>query len=348
MIEKTARPVVIWLVAVGFCIYATIALGGITRLTGSGLSIVDWNPLMGAIPPLSTQDWTALFTKYQSSPQYQIENVGMSLDAFQQIFLWEYFHRLFARLIGTVFLIPYIYFLIKKRFSKKMALKLAGIFLLGGLQGALGWFMVKSGLVNEPRVSHLRLTAHLSLALFILSYVTWLICEIAVNAPHPVFDHTPPQRGEGRVRGFTVFLTALLAIQIFYGAFTAGLRAGQIFNTFPKMDTRWIPEGLWAFTPRWLNLFSNPITVQFIHRILGTLFLMGVILLWRIFRKNPTPQIQNTVRLVCALVLLQFTLGVFTLLHHVPVVLASLHQLTATALLIGFVRLNFYLKTFRV
>lgn len=325
-----ARPVVIWLVVVCLCILAVVGVGGITRLTESGLSMTDWKPILGVIPPLSQADWDAAFAQYREYPQYQLRNQGMTLDQFKFIYFWEYLHRLLGRVIGLVFLVPYIYFLLRKRLRGKTAGLLGGVFVLGGLQGLLGWYMVKSGLVDIPQVSHLRLTAHLSLAFLLYAWLVWIVVDLV-----------RPQRGSPRPgpngsawKIAAVGFLAVLALQVVYGGFTAGLRAGYSFNTFPTMLGYWVPPGMLNLEPALRNLSDNPTTVQFIHRGLGWILGFYALALWAAgFASSLQPRQQFMIRLVAATTCLQFLLGVLTLVHVVPLTLAALHQITGCYLL---------------
>lgn len=314
------RAVSIWLGALCAMIVAMVVVGGITRLTGSGLSIVEWRPVTGALPPLHEADWQEAFAAYQRSPQYRLVNAGMSLEAFKAIFFWEYVHRLLGRVIGVVFLLPWLVFVAKRVLSRALSMRLAFGFVLGGLQGALGWFMVASGLVDEPRVSHLRLAAHLSLALFVLAYLLWTLLDV--------------RRGQGRrpakrpVRAMLGALAVLTATQIVYGAFTAGLHAGIGYNTFPKMLGVWFPAEALAFAPAWRNLVMNPVMVQLAHRTLGETLALAALALPLLVRREPIA-VQRACFVVAVAVALQLALGIATLLLVVPIGLAVVHQLGA-------------------
>jgi len=312
------RAVATWLLVCAAFTFATVVVGGITRLTHSGLSITEWQPLVGAIPPLSQDDWEALFTKYRESPQFREVFPYMELAGFKAIFWWEYVHRLLGRLIGLVFLLPFLFFYLKKKLSKPLAWKLAGIFVLGAAQGALGWYMVKSGLVDDPRVSHLRLTAHLGLALLIFSAEFWLALEML----RPSGKRAPailPLAVLG-----TVFLMALS------GGLVAGLRAGHAYNTFPLMNGQLIPNEVFMLEPWWRNFYWNVATVQLMHRSIFWLLLVLVPLLWLQARRTPA---KIAVHHLLAMLLIQASLGVSTLLLAVPVPLAAAHQAGAVLLL---------------
>ncbi len=310
----------IWLWVLLGLLFAMILLGGMTRLTHSGLSIVEWKPLMGAIPPLNEADWQGLFQRYQAFPEYQQINSNMTLAGFQAIFYLEYFHRLLGRLIGLVFLLPLLYFAFKKSLTVQAALKLGGIFLLGGLQGAMGWYMVQSGLVDIPRVSPYRLTAHLLLALLILG----LLLRQCFLCRYP--------QAPSKLHPFSNAVLALLVLMIALGGFVAGNKAGLAFNTFPLMHGRLIPADLYTLQPWWRDCFENLATVQFHHRLLGWLLvcLMPAYALWLGKR---VPALRRSAILLASLTLLQFSLGVLALLYKVPVSLGVAHQAGAVLLL---------------
>ena len=321
------RRIAAWLFVCCFMVYAMVILGGVTRLTGSGLSMVEWDPIFGILPPLDQASWDETFALYQQSPEYQKINVGMDLEGFKQIYWFEYSHRVLGRTIGTVFLLPFLFFLVKGWIQRPLIPKLLTMFVLGGLQGLLGWYMVKSGLVDNPHVSQYRLTAHLGLAILIYAYMfyvalnLWLGERRSANVP-------------GGLQRTTALLTGLVFITILSGGFVAGLKAGFAYNTFPLMDGHWIPEVIFMQTPLWRNFFENIATVQFDHRLLATLVFISVIALWLAARRYSLPAAVKTgLHLMLAAVLLQFGLGISTLLLHVPVSLAATHQAGALLLL---------------
>ncbi|MEK6244744.1 MAG: COX15/CtaA family protein [Pseudomonadota bacterium] len=315
---KDRGAVAAWLFICAAFTFATVVVGGITRLTHSGLSIVEWQPLVGAIPPLSHADWEALFAKYRESPQFRQVFPYMDLAGFKGIFWWEYLHRLLGRVIGLVFLIPYLYFLFKKSLSRSLAWKLAGVFVLGGLQGAMGWYMVKSGLVDDPRVSHFRLTAHLGLALLIFAIEFWLALGLL------------QEKTQSIRKAFPLVVVGLVFLMALSGGLVAGLRAGHAYNTFPLMNGHLIPPEAFMLEPWWRNFFWNVATVQLVHRAIFWLLLVLIPLLWWRARRT---QAKIAAHHLLAAFLLQATLGIATLLLAVPVPLAALHQAGAVLLL---------------
>ncbi len=333
-ISRVSNSLYYWLYTICFLVLCMVLIGGVTRLTDSGLSMVDWKPIMGIIPPLTEAEWLTAFQKYQTFPEYKLinSNKGMDLSGFKAIFFWEYFHRLFGRLIGLVFFIPYVYFFIKKKIPKGFNYKLIIAFVLGGLQGLMGWYMVKSGLVNEPDVSHYRLAAHLSLAFIIIAYIYWVVLSLKFQNYKFV----------SLLKDRMVFLFGLfLTIQIVFGAFVAGLDAGLTHNTFPKMGRVWIPEAVFSF----INLdeyLHNKVAVQFIHRCFAWLLLLSGYFLF-LTRKKVQDYLEQKARaMVFAILALQFVLGVITLLMFVPISIASMHQVVACVLVLFFVRMLYF------
>jgi len=323
---RDKNAIVIWLCCCALLITVMVLVGGYTRLSGSGLSITDWKPVHGIIPPLDSRQWEEEFDSYRQSPQFQKVNRTMTLDEFKTIYWPEYWHRVIGRTIGVIFLLPMLYFLARGSLSFPFALKLAMIFALGGLQGFVGWFMVKSGLINDPFVSPFRLAAHLSLAFAIFGLILWQILNFLA-----------PWKGQNpcstRVRYGIQGLFALLCIQIVYGAFVAGMKAGLIFNTFPTMNEAWVPDDLLYLSPWYENLYHNVTCVQFIHRW-NAIFLLISLPLWWCFavRGVITPPVKKLGRLMLGVLAIQFTLGVLTLVNAVPLLLGLLHQLTALVL----------------
>ncbi|MCC6209995.1 MAG: COX15/CtaA family protein [Burkholderiales bacterium] len=294
-----------------------VVVGGITRLTESGLSIVEWQPLVGALPPLNQADWEALFAKYRASPQFLKVFPDMTVEGFKSIFWWEYAHRLLGRLIGLVFLVPYLFFLSRRKLSRSLAWKLAGVFVLGGLQGAMGWYMVKSGLVADPRVSHFRLTAHLGLALLIFAFEFWIALQLM-------------KRESGRGQPLALLVLGAVFVMALSGGFVAGLRAGHAYNSFPLMNGHLVPPEAFMLEPWWHNFLWNVATVQLVHRSIFWLLLVLVPLLWWKLKDGSA---RIAARHLLGMFLLQAALGISTLLLQVPIPLAAAHQAGAVLLL---------------
>ena len=321
------RQISLWLLFCAGVIFAMIILGGVTRLTHSGLSMVEWKPLMGVIPPMSEQAWQETFDKYRQFPEYQKVNRGMSLDAFKSIFMYEYLHRVLGRLIGVLFLLPLLYFAWRGRIRQGLMPKLVLLFFLGGCQGLLGWYMVKSGLIDQPHVSQYRLTAHLGLARIIYCYLLWLLVDL-------LFPQQKSDAAGNATQKAALFLFALVAITIVSGGFVAGLKAGFAYNTFPKMGDQWLPPAGWMLQPGWRNLFENIATVQFDHRVLATLTLVSVLWFWVYTMKRSLPATARIgVHVLVLVAIAQVALGISTLLLHVPVALGVTHQAGALTLL---------------
>jgi cytochrome c oxidase assembly protein subunit 15 len=316
-----AQRVANWLLLCAAMVFAMAIIGAITRLTESGLSITEWKPISGAIPPLSEAQWLAEFEKYKQIPEYQVMNRGMSLEEFKHIFFWEWFHRLWGRLIGVVFAVPLIWFAVKGMISRPMLPRLVGLFLLGGLQGFIGWFMVQSGLSERTDVSHYRLAMHLSMALILYA----LLIRTALGLRHPGAGpraELAPLVWHGRAA------LALVAITVVWGAFVAGLDAGFAYNTWPLMNGDFMPPEVWNLSPAWLNFLENTATVQFTHRWLAIVTALAVLTyVWRIGQRSDVAARAKTVALgLAAGVLAQVGLGITTLLLAVPVALGSAHQ----------------------
>jgi heme a synthase len=316
------RQIAYWLISVALLIYIMVVLGGVTRLTGSGLSIVEWDPIMGAIPPLNDTQWQDTFAKYKTSPQYAKVNRGMSLAEFKTIFSFEYAHRLLGRLIGLAFLLPLLYFLFQRKIRRALIPKLLVLFLLGGLQGFIGWYMVQSGLVNEPRVSQYRLALHLGTAILIYGAILWVAWGLLRPAPAQSWKHQMQA-----LQRFSNLTTLIIAIMMISGAFVAGTHAGKVFNTFPLMDGRFIPPGLLEYTPWYRNLFENLATVQFDHRLIAYLLMLLIPALWWYARRfSLAPSTRLSLHLLLVVFLIQISLGIATLLQMVPIGLAAAHQ----------------------
>ena len=309
-----------WLFALCILIFAMIIVGGATRLTDSGLSITEWKPILGIIPPLGEGAWAEAFAKYRQIPEYELVNKGMSLGAFKAIYWWEWAHRFLGRMIGFAFLLPFLFFWTTGRISGRLWPRLIVMFVLGGLQGALGWYMVMSGLVTRVDVSQYRLAAHLCAAVLIFGYIFWVAIGL-----HPRGAHVAA--GTQSIKASSAVLVAGLFLQIALGAFVAGLDAGQGYNTWPLMDGALIPQGLGAMSPAYLNLFENALTVQFDHRILAY-----IMIIWALIhavlaiRRCGTGSIALGAGVLFMAILAQATLGIATLLAHVPIGLSLAHQ----------------------
>ncbi len=332
--HRLDRAVAAWLLVVCAMVFAMVVIGGITRLTNSGLSMVDWRPIMGVLPPLSQAEWESTFEAYKAYPEYQKINQGMDLDGFKQIFFWEYFHRVFGRLIGLAYFLPFVYFLARGAVRGARVVHYTIALILGGLQGLLGWYMVKSGLVDRPDVSHYRLAAHLLLAIGVMGYLMWLALEVL----RPRAQTAPP----GNVAGWGWALMAVVTLQILYGAFTAGLNAGYGFNTWPLMGDEFLASGAMILEPGWLNFVENTTMLQFVHRWLGVAVIGGAAFVWWLVwreRARATRGQLFAVHLLLATTLAQFLLGVVTLLLIVPLPLASLHQAGACVLVLALTNL---------
>lgn len=338
MIDNSTKNFIhIWLSIVLLMVLAMVLIGGVTRLTDSGLSMVEWRPLLGVFPPMNEVEWNRVFDMYKQFPEYQIINQRMNLEEFKFIYFWEYFHRLFGRLIGLVFFFPLAYLFVRKKLNSLWKKRLFLAFFLGGSQGLLGWFMVKSGLIDKPDVSHFRLAAHFSLALIIMSYIFWLILK------NKEADNlrTVPNKTQVNLIPFA----SLLIIQIIYGAFVAGLDAGMVFNTFPMMGKGWIPTGLFASGID--GFVSGNAGVQFIHRVIGiTLLVLATRLLIQAKKIENKPE-RIALKMVSHMTLLQFVLGVSTLIYKIPLVLASMHQMGACFLVLFTVRAIYVFAPFK-
>ena len=357
-VRPDAHPIAVWLLICCGMMFVMVMLGGITRLTQSGVSITEWRPVIGIVPPLSQPDWLAEFAKYKEIPQYRVLNQGMSLAGFKTIFWWEYAHRLWGRLIGVAYLLPFLYFLARGRIPRRLAGPLAGIFALGAAQGALGWYMVESGLTDRVEVSQYRLVGHLALALAIYALTLWVALGLFSFHPHP---DPPPHAGEGvvgaatsnlprlrgRVREAAIWrrageaIIALVALTICAGGFTAGLHAGLTYNTFPLMDGDFVPSGYAQLQPFARNWFENIAAVQFDHRLLAETTFIVVLMLWLIGWRRALPRPAHlALHALLGAAVMQFALGVATLLLVVPVPLAAAHQAGAVLLLTAAIALR--------
>jgi len=338
------RAIAWWLTIVAAMVFAMVVLGGVTRLTESGLSIVDWKPLLGWLPPLSDTEWQALFERYKQFPEYAKKNAGMDLAGFKAIFWLEYLHRLFGRVIGLAFFVPMVWFWVRRRVRPGLKPRLVGLFILGGMQGVLGWVMVKSGLVDRPSVSQYRLAAHLALAVLIYAALIWTAWGLFLGGRASTAT-APAIRAPRWLRVFAVCVLALICLTLVAGAFVAGLDAGLIYNTFPQMGEGLVPPDLWDREVGLLNLFENRVTVQFVHRVLAIATLLAAFFFWSATRAlrfppaggpGPLERLAPAERLACSTLMLmaglQALLGVATLVMFVPVWLGALHQAGALLL----------------
>lgn len=335
-LQRSSDWVRVWLVIVCLVLVAMIMVGGATRLTHSGLSMVDWKPLSGVIPPITPLEWEAEFNQYKQFPEYQKLNQNMNLEEFKGIFYWEYGHRVLGRFIGLIFFVPFVFFWLTRSVERKYLPRLVGALVLGGSQGLMGWYMVKSGLVDVPRVSHYRLAAHLSLAMLILCYLFWLILDLSSTGREKIAPLL-----KNLITGFVI----LLSLQIIYGAFTAGLRAGLGFNTYPLMGQQLLADAATTITPFWVNFFENGAMVQFIHRWLGFMVLLSISAVFFVaLSQTRSHRVNQAVAWVLGLVVMQFLLGVLTLINYVPLYLALAHQVFACLVLLGAVYLLYIVR----
>ena len=324
--QRYNRQIALWLLFCAGVILSMILLGGVTRLTHSGLSMVEWKPLVGVIPPLNEAEWQATFNKYKLFPEYKKVNRGMSLDEFKTIFMFEYLHRVLGRLIGVIFLLPFLFFYFTRRIPSGLTPKLVFMFILGGLQGLLGWYMVKSGLVDNPRVSQYRLTAHLGAAVVIYCYILWVAFGLFKIRPSSVSD--------SNLSRFSYLLSGLIFVMILSGGLVAGTRAGFAYPTFPLMGDHFFPPGLYDMNPAWLAIFEDITTVQFNHRMLAyVIFALCLSFASKAFRSGVSGPLRTGIHCLLAILLIQVTLGISTLLLHVPMAIAAAHQVGAVVLL---------------
>jgi cytochrome c oxidase assembly protein subunit 15 len=318
------RSVVIWLFACAGLVVLMMLVGAITRLTESGLSIAEWNPLMGALPPFTESEWQRVFDLYRDTTEYRTINAGMTLAEFRTIFWWEYLHRLLGRLIGVAFGLPLIWFLLRRRIGRALGLRLFGLFLLGGLQGGIGWWMVKSGLVDRVDVSQYRLATHLGMAFLILGAMLWVALDLL---PRPRTAEAPAALRRGAK--LLLALTFLLALS---GGLVAGLDAGFVYNDWPMMNGAFVPELYGAMSPWWLNAFDNAAAVQFNHRMLAYTVALAALCLWLAARRLRLPAaLRLPLDLLLGMVAVQVSLGISTLILVVPLTLGVAHQAGAIA-----------------
>ena len=315
--------IAIWLFICCGAVAAMVLIGGITRLTDSGLSIAEWRPLMGALPPLSDAEWDRVFALYRDTSEYRLQNAGMTLAGFKTIFWWEYLHRLWGRLIGVIFIVPFAWFALRGLLDRGLGLRLLGIFALGGLQGLIGWWMVASGLVDRVDVSPYRLAVHLGVAFLIYALLFWTALDLVA----PRQQAAAPER----LRRFAWVALAMVSVTVMAGALVAGTKAGLIYNSFPLMGGQLVPPDYAALQPFFLNLFENPAAVQFNHRLvaISTVVFLGAF--WWTARRDPT--FVRPAAVMFALACAQALIGIWTLLLVVPLPLGVAHQAGALALL---------------
>ena len=326
-----ARAVGIWLAVWAILCFVIVLVGGATRLTESGLSITEWKPVTGVVPPHTSAQWAIEFEKYQRIPQYQRLNAGMSLEGFKAIYLFEFWHRIVARLAGLAFAIPFAWFALRRRIPPFARGRIAMLLALLGAQGAMGWWMVASGLSVRTEVSQYRLAAHLTLAFILLGVTVWTAADLLEGR------RTPLRRTRGHRDRVLPCLVALVGLTSASGALVAGLRAGRVFNTFPFMAGRVVPPGYSQLSPWWRNLFENHASVQFDHRVLALITFFAVVATWAALRRSSAPLVAHRLDLMLAAAMLQLALGISTLLLHVPVALGVAHQGGAALLLVSVV-----------
>ena len=336
------KPVIIWLLSGCFLIFIMVVVGGITRITDSGLSMVNWSLFMGAIPPLNNLEWQEVFSLYQQSPEGKKLNYNFTLSEFKYIYFWEYLHRMIGRLLGLVFIIPFIVFLMRKKLNHKLIKQCIILLILGGMQGAIGWWMVKSGLIDNPHVSHYRLSIHLIIAFLTCAFTFWVALPMI---------YTKRLKGNEKISKLLIIYFILVIIQIIYGAFVAGLDAGEGFNSWPKMHGEWIPEAVYidanGYNPIWF--LEHRWGVQFIHRKLAFVIFIFTFYLWNKGRKSKLNIIQRkSLNLIALLVMGQSIIGVLTLIYVTPIALASMHQIIAFFLLMSIVYSLFLFKKIKL
>lgn len=341
--NDSSKYVARWLFLGVFMLIIQIMLGGITRLTESGLSITEWNPITGILPPLNNSQWLVEFSKYRHTDQFRYLNSNFSLGDFKYIFFWEWFHRAWARLMGIVFLIGFFYFLIRRQFRRDMIIPFIILFLLGIMQGAIGWIMVKSGLVPEKLfVGHIQLATHFMAALFLLCYTLWFALTLIVP-----FNQITFNKG---LKKLTITIFCILFFQLIYGAFMAGLHAATAAPTWPQINGQWVPDSINTLSPWWKNLIDNKIAIQFIHRGFAYVLLIAVIF-WLIKALNVagTPLFKKVRFVPLLIIILQVLLGITTVLtspyHNNLVWFGVAHQLVAILFLVSLVFMLYIIKS---
>jgi cytochrome c oxidase assembly protein subunit 15 len=339
--SSSTLPIAYWLLFCAAMVFSMAVIGAITRLTESGLSMVEWKPLIGILPPLSEAEWHRVFDLYKATPEFRINNSWMELEDFKEIFFWEWFHRLWGQLIGFVFLIPLLVFWARGQVTRELRPKLIGLFLLGGLQGVIGWYMVESGLVDQPDVSHYRLALHLGAAILIYA----LLVRTVLGLLRPVTPAGRDERAPG-LRLHARLALLLVAATIVWGAFVAGTGAGFAYNTFPLMDGHILPPEAGSLSPWWMNPLENLAAIQFTHRALAIVTALVVLALWARVRTAKLPGKAGTIAShTAAMVLIQVALGVATLLSVVWMPVAAAHQAGALLVVTGLVWLLHELRS---
>jgi len=333
------RAIVVWLGIIFVMLLAMIAIGGLTRLTDSGLSITEWKPITGAIPPLNAADWAVEFGKYQTSPEFLLQNHAMTLEEFRRIFWWEWGHRLLGRLIGVVWAIGFFWFLARKQIPTGYTGKFLTLGVLGGLQGALGWWMVSSGLTGRMvDVASYRLALHLGLAFIILGLITWYVLSIRKSGAELLQAR---RRREGGLMAFSTVLLVVLFAQVLLGALVAGIDAGRYFPTWPSMNGEFLPSNSFAYSPLWTNFFENAGLVQFNHRMLGYFAFAFGLFVWLKARKSAVVAVRGSFSVMLAMMLAQVVLGIVTVLYLARVDVAIVHQIGAVVLFVLVLRARF-------
>lgn len=326
------RAVGWWLIAVAVLVAAMVTLGGLTRLTGAGLSITEWQPVVGIVPPLSDQGWQGKFAKYRQIPQYRLENRAMRLAEFKAIYWWEWTHRFLGRLVGTAFLLPFVFFAATGAIPRRDWPRMVLLFALGGLQGLVGWWMVQSGLEIRVSVSQYRLAIHLGVAILLFGALLWIALEY-LRPPPALRATSSASRGGKGMRWFGLALLGLVYLQMLLGALVAGLRAGLVYNTWPSMDGRVVPDDAFVSRPWWINFFENAGLAQFDHRVGAYVIAIGAVAWWFTVRREcSSDAVRASSTAIVFLVAVQILLGIVTLINQAPLLLAALHQATAVAL----------------
>lgn len=339
---NSLKPVIIWLITGCVLIAAMVVIGGITRLTHSGLSMTEWNPVTGIFPPATEEAWQEEFNKYKQIPEYELKHSWMELEDFKFIYFWEFLHRQWGRMLGVVFIVPFLFFVWRGYIRGALLRRNLLVMLWGGGVGALGWFMVKSGLTDLPDVSHYRLAVHLTAAFGLFLFIWWTALNLMYSAKKSVSPHNKS------VYRFIIALLVVAFIQVIYGAFTAGLRAGYVHTTFPLMTGNFIPHDFLAVTGTAVDLLEHKSSVQFMHRIFAFLLvILTGVLVWKLRKKTIPSTVRSGIKAVTVTLIVQFLLGVFTILYSVPPALGVLHQIGALAFLAALVYLMHRVKAMK-